>query len=241
MSDAASERFEEFVTDSPTLAAALYWLAQVTTDEKMHLKVSAKSGHDQYFVLFGEAGMAPGNITKVVMTEYKGWLFDFETESESFHAGVGDAWVHNSPRRGLEFVTRKVTDAAARISEGKANELRLGNLEAKRDWGYAGDYVEAMWAMLQQDQPDDYVISTGATHTVRELCEHAFNRVGLDYKKYVVVDPEYFRPAEVELLIGDASKAHTKLGWRPKVTFKQLVEMMVDADVERTKRESAAI
>jgi GDPmannose 4,6-dehydratase len=139
---------------------------------------------------------------------------------------------HESPRRGRQFVTRKVTNGAAQIKLGLARELRLGNLEAKRDWGFAGDYVEAMWMMLQQSTPDDYVIATGETHSVRELCEISFARAGLDWRDHVVVDAAHVRPAEVDLLIGDAGKAHRRLGWTPKVSFKELVEMMVDADLK---------
>ena len=160
-------------------------------------------------------------------------------ESYNLYAVSGILFNHESPRRGLEFVTRKITDAVARIKLGVQSELRLGNLEAKRDWGFAGDYVEAMWRMLQQEQPDDYVISTGETHPVREFCELAFARVGLDYKKYVVTDPKFFRPAEVDILLGDCSKAKTKLGWVPQVTFKGLVDMMVDADLERVRKQIA--
>ncbi|MDB4998340.1 MAG: GDP-mannose 4,6-dehydratase, partial [Myxococcaceae bacterium] len=140
---------------------------------------------------------------------------------------------HESPRRGLEFVTRKVTYNAARIRLGLDDKLHLGNLDARRDWGFAGDYVEAMWAMLQADEPDDFVIATNETHTVQELCEIAFGRLDLDYKKHVVIDPAFIRPAEVDLLIGDYSKAKTKLNWEPKVRFKELIERMVDADLER--------
>lgn len=157
-------------------------------------------------------------------------------ESYNMYAVSGILFNHESPRRGLEFVTRKVTDGAARIKLGLAKELRLGNLEARRDWGYAGDYVEAMWLMMQQDEPEDYVIATGETHSVRELVELAFGRLGLDWQQYVVQDPRYYRPAEVDLLIGDASKARKKLGWAPKITFRELVEMMVDADLARLKR-----
>ncbi len=139
------------------------------------------------------------------------------------------------PRRGLEFVTRKVTYNVARIKLGLQAKLPMGNLDAKRDWGFAGDYVDAMWRMLQQPEPDDYVVATNETHTVRELVEIAFGRVGLDYQKYVHIDPAFVRPAEVDLLIGDYAKAKKKLGWEPTVRFKQLVEMMVDADLERLK------
>jgi GDPmannose 4,6-dehydratase len=157
-------------------------------------------------------------------------------ESFNIFAVSGILFNHESPRRGLEFVTRKVTDAAARIKLGMAREVRLGNLESRRDWGFAGDYVDAMWRMLQQDQPDNFVVGTGETHSVQELCEIAFGRVDLDYKKHVFVDERYYRPAEVDLLISDASKAGRILGWEPHVTFKQLVEMMVDSDIERLSK-----
>jgi GDPmannose 4,6-dehydratase len=154
-------------------------------------------------------------------------------ESYGIFACSGILFNHESPRRGLEFVTRKVTDGVARIKLGLAGELRLGNLEAKRDWGFAGDYVQAMWLMLQQEQPDDYVVATGETHTVRELVEEAFGCVGLDWNKHVVQDPSLIRPAEVDLLIGDASKARKGLGWVPRVTFRELIHRMVEADLRR--------
>ena len=154
-------------------------------------------------------------------------------ESYNLFAVSGILFNHESPRRGLEFVTRKVTDGVARIKLGLADDLRLGNLDAKRDWGFAGDYVQAMWLMLQQDTADDYVIATGETHTVQELVEIAFERAGLDWKRYVKLDKAFIRPAEVDLLIGDPSKAEKKLGWKPKVSFPQMIHMMVDADIER--------
>jgi GDPmannose 4,6-dehydratase len=157
-------------------------------------------------------------------------------ESYNLFACSGILFNHESPRRGLEFVTRKVTDGVARIKLGLARDLRLGNLEAKRDWGYAGDYVRAMWLMLQRDQPDDYVVAMGETHSVRELVEEAFNYVGLDWRKYVVQDAAFIRPAEVDLLIGDPSKARQVLGWEPQVTFRELVRMMVDADLAALRR-----
>jgi GDPmannose 4,6-dehydratase len=153
-------------------------------------------------------------------------------ESYGLFAVSGILFNHESPRRGKQFVTRKVTNGAVRVKQGQARELRLGNLDAKRDWGFAGDYVEAMWMMLQQASPDDYVIATGETHSVRELCEIAFARAGLDWRDHVVVDAAHVRPAEVDLLIGDAGKARRQLGWAPKVSFKELVEMMVDADLQ---------
>jgi GDPmannose 4,6-dehydratase len=158
-------------------------------------------------------------------------------ESFDMFAVSGILFNHESPRRGKEFVTRKVTDSVARIKLGLEKELRLGNLDAKRDWGFAGDYVEAMWLMLQQPEPDDYVIATGETHTVRELVRIAFEHVGLDWEKHVVIDPKFFRPAEVDLLIGDCSRAKSKLGWKPRVDFPALVKMMVDSDIERIKEE----
>jgi GDPmannose 4,6-dehydratase len=145
---------------------------------------------------------------------------------------------HESPRRGLEFVTRKVSDGVAKIKLGLAHELRLGNLDAHRDWGFAGDYVRAMWQMLQRASADDYVIATGESHSVRDLVEIAFARVGLDWQKYVKQDPALLRPAEVDHLVGDASKARSEFGWQPSVTFKALVEMMVDADLERLRATS---
>ena len=154
-------------------------------------------------------------------------------ESYKLFAVSGILFNHESERRGLEFVTRKVSDGVARIKLGLAKELRMGNLDAKRDWGFAGDYVDAMWRMLQQDEADDYVIATGETHTVRELVETAFSRVELDWEKYVVIDPAFIRPAEVDLLIGDPSKAKQKLGWEPKTSFTELVHRMVDADMAR--------
>jgi GDPmannose 4,6-dehydratase len=154
-------------------------------------------------------------------------------ESYNLFAVSGILFNHESPRRGLEFVTRKVTDGVARIKLGLSSELKLGNLDARRDWGFAGDYIKAMWLMLQQPTPDDYVIATGETHTVRELVEVAFERAGLDWEKHVKLDPAFIRPAEVDLLIGDPAKAHKQLGWKPEVTFKQLIHMMVDADIER--------
>lgn len=158
-------------------------------------------------------------------------------ESYGLHASNGILFNHESPRRGETFVTRKITRAVARIQAGQQDKLFLGNLDAKRDWGFAGDYVEAMWLMLQQDTADDYVVATGETHSVREFLDVAFGHVGIDWTKHVEIDPRYFRPAEVDLLIGDASKARQRLGWTPRVRFDELVRMMVDADVALVKRE----
>lgn len=154
-------------------------------------------------------------------------------ESYNLHASSGILFNHESPRRGLEFVTRKVTDGVSRIKLGLATELRMGNLDSQRDWGFAGDYVKAMWLMLQQDTPDDFVVATGETHTVKELVQLAFDRVGLDWEKYVFIDPRFIRPAEVDLLIGEPAKAKNVLGWVPQTSFQTLVNMMVDADMDR--------
>ena len=160
------------------------------------------------------------------------WMSVNYRESYGMHVSNGILFNHESPRRGENFVTRKITMAVAAIKQGRAKELRLGNLEAKRDWGFAKDYVEAMWRILQQDQPDDYVIATGETHSVQEFCEEAFSHIGLDWKDYVKIDRKYFRPAEVDLLLGDPSKARRVLGWEPRVTFRELARLMVDADLE---------
>ena len=161
---------------------------------------------------------------------YGHWITVNYRESYDLHASSGILFNHESPRRGLEFVTRKITNAAARITLGIDSEVRLGNLDAQRDWGYAGDYVEAMYLMVQQDTPDDYVICTGETHTVRRFCELAFGALDLDYEQYVVIDPKFYRPAEVDLLIGDRAKAEQRLGWVPQTSFEELVRMMVESD-----------
>ena len=168
-----------------------------------------------------------------VAKAYGHWITVNYRESYGLFACSGILFNHESPRRGKEFVTRKVTDGAARVKCGRAAQLPLGNLTARRDWGYAGDYVEAMWRMLQQGSPDDYVIATGETHSVQELCELAFARLGLDWRAHVIVDPTLIRPADVDLLQGDAAKAKRVLGWQPRVSFRQLVEMMVDEDLAR--------
>jgi GDPmannose 4,6-dehydratase len=174
---------------------------------------------------------SPYGVAKV----YGHWITVNYRESYDLYAVSGILFNHESPRRGIEFVTRKVTDGAARIKLGLARELRLGNLDARRDWGFAGDYVEAMWRMLQQPTPSDYVIGTGQTHSVRELVEAAFGHLDLDWRKHVVNDPKYMRPAEVDLLQADPSKARRELGWAPTVKFNELVAMMVDADLSRLR------
>ncbi len=172
---------------------------------------------------------SPYGVAKV----YGHWITVNYRESYNLYAVSGILFNHESPRRGIEFVTRKVTDGVARIKLGLARQISLGNLDARRDWGFAGDYVDAMWRMLQQPSPQDYVIGTGQTHSVRELVEAAFGHVGLDWQKFVVTDPRFMRPAEVDLLLADPTKARQELGWTPQVDFQQLIAMMVDADLER--------
>lgn len=172
---------------------------------------------------------SPYGVAKV----YGHWITVNYRESFNLYAVSGILFNHESPRRGLEFVTRKISDGVARIKHGLQRELRLGNLDSRRDWGFAGDYVEAMWRMLQQDEPEDYVIGTGRTHSVRDFCQAAFGAVGLDYREYVVQDPRFFRPAEVDLLVADPTRARTQLGWSPVVEFERLVTMMVEADLAR--------
>jgi GDPmannose 4,6-dehydratase len=168
---------------------------------------------------------------------YGHWITVNYRESFGLHASSGILFNHESPLRGIEFVTRKVTDAVARIKLGKQSELRLGNIDAKRDWGFAGDYVDAMWRMLQQDKPDDYVVATGVTTTVRDMCRIAFEYVELNYQDHVVIDPAFFRPAEVEVLLGNPGKAERVLGWSPKTSLESLIHMMVDADLRRVGKE----
>jgi GDPmannose 4,6-dehydratase len=176
---------------------------------------------------------SPYGVAKV----YGHWITINYRESYDLHASSGMLFNHESPRRGIEFVTRKITHAVARIKLGLQTQLALGNLDSQRDWGFAGDYVRAMYLMLQQDTPDDYVIATGETHAVREFCQLAFSHVGLDYEDHVVVDEKFFRPAEVDLLVGDPSKAKKVLGWELKVSFPELVKMMVEADLELVERQ----
>jgi GDPmannose 4,6-dehydratase len=193
--------------------------------------------------MFGKVAEVPQNEQTVfyprspygVAKLYAHWITVNYRESYDLFCCSGILFNHESPRRGLEFVTKKVSDAVARIKMGLSNELRMGNLDAKRDWGFAGDFVEAMWLMLQQDEPEDYVISTDEAHSVNELVEIAFDHAGLNWKDHVVVDPKFVRPAEVDLLLGDSAKARNKLKWQPKLGFKELVRMMVDYDIERYK------
>lgn len=174
---------------------------------------------------------SPYGVAKV----YGHWITVNYRESYNLHASSGILFNHESPRRGMEFVTRKISHAVAQIKLGQINELRLGNLDAKRDWGFAADYVDAMWRMLQQDEPNDYVICTGETHSVREFCEHAFAHVGLHWQDHVVIDESFMRPSEVDLLVGDAKRAHNDLDWQPTTSFGSLVRLMVDADLDLLK------
>ena len=176
---------------------------------------------------------SPYGVAKV----YGHWITVNYRESYGMHATSGILFNHESPRRGLEFVTRKVTDAVARIKLGLQDKVALGNLDARRDWGFAGDYVEALWLMLQQDEPSDYVVATGETHSVQDLCEVAFSYVDLDWREHVVQDPRFMRPAEVDLLVGNPAKARARLGWEPRVSFEELIHMMVDADLAKIKKE----
>ena len=193
--------------------------------------------------MFGKVAEVPQNEQTVfyprspygVAKLYAHWITVNYRESYDLFCCSGILFNHESPRRGMEFVTKKVSDAVARIKMGLSNELRMGNLDAKRDWGFAGDFVEAMWLMLQQDEPEDYVVSTDEAHSVNELVEIAFDHAGLNWKDHVVVDPKFVRPAEVDLLLGDSAKARNKLKWQPKLGFKELVRMMVDYDIERYK------
>jgi GDPmannose 4,6-dehydratase len=235
--------FQSFKTSSATLAAALYWLATVTLGQRAIICLEDRNDTTYHQINLNSPSVVGRKsqhlkrpleeVVKVNEIDYSGWLFDFATESGTFHAGIGQGWIHNSPRRGIEFVTRKITDGAARIKLGLANELLLGNLDAKRDWGFAGDYVRAMWLMMQQDKPQDFVVATGQKHSVMDFVEAAFGHLGLDWQGYVKQDPRFMRPAEVDALVGDYSKAKRVLGWEPTVNFKQLVTMMVDADLAR--------
>ncbi|WP_152218869.1 GDP-mannose 4,6-dehydratase [Pseudomonas sp. SCB32] len=201
---------------------------QASTSEMFGLIQAERQDEDTPFY-----PRSPYGVAKL----YGHWMTVNYRESFKLHASSGILFNHESPLRGIEFVTRKVTDAVARIKLGKQSELRLGNIDARRDWGFAGDYVEAMWLMLQQDRPDDYVVATGVTTTVREMCRIAFDRVGLQYQDYVVIDPAFFRPAEVDVLLGNPAKAGRVLGWRPKTSLESLIHMMVDADLRRVDKE----
>lgn len=233
----------EFRTASAVMAAGLYWMALTTLNQSARIGTEQEEDRLYYRVTLNDAddpnpGQPLDKVVKADKINYTGWLFDFATTSGTFHAGVGQGWIHNSPRRGETFVTRKITRAVARIVAKQQQKLYLGNLDAKRDWGYAKDYVRAMWLMLQQDKPDDYVIATNETHSIRDFLQLAFNYVNLNWEDYVEFDPRYLRPAEVDLLIGDPAKAKKQLGWEPSVTFEQLVALMVEADLHALGIES---
>jgi GDPmannose 4,6-dehydratase len=211
-----------------------------TTDEEIRFYQASTSE------LFGKAQETPQSETTPfyprspygVSKLYAHWITINYRESFDMFACAGILFNHESPRRGLEFVTRKITHAVARIKHGIDEELRLGNLDARRDWGFAGDFVQAMWLMLQQDKPDDFVIATGETRTIREFCQVAFDRAGLDWENYVVIDERFFRPAEVNILLGDAAKASETLGWKPETSFEKMVQLMVDHDLEMVAKQS---
>ena len=232
-------------TNSAVLAQGVYWL-YASRGQRASVHAEERAGRVYYqldlpsVVRVGAKGQHlrkdPSEVRRVSAGGDSEWVFDLETESGVLCAGVGGLVVHNSERRGLEFVTRKVTHGAAAIKLGRADELALGNLDAMRDWGYAKDYVEAMWLMLQQDEPDDFVIATGKTHTVRELVDIAFTHVDLDPAQYVRQDARFLRPAEVDHLVGDYSKARDKLGWEPRTSFEDLIRLMVEHDLELLAR-----
>ncbi len=243
--------FKNFKTNSPVLAMGLWWLARkaLRQDCVLNVDVGPVERPGPFYSINlrsrnarGRTGAHPRSDLRIVKRtledpHYAGWLYDLSTETGRFHAGVGEMVIHNSPRRGKEFVTRKISDGVARIKLGLAKELRLGNLDAHRDWGYAGDYVRAMYLMLQQEAADDYVVATGRTHSVRDFVRIAFEVAGLgSFEPYVVIDPRFVRPAEVDRLIGDAGKARRVLGWQPEVSFEQLVAMMVESDIKRCER-----
>jgi GDPmannose 4,6-dehydratase len=224
----------EYTTD--VTAIGVLRVLDAVRDLELHPRVY-QAGSSEMFGLVQETPQtertpfhprSPYAVSKV----YGHWMAVNYRESYGMYVANGILFNHESPRRGENFVTRKITTGVAAIKQGRAKELRLGNLDAKRDWGYAKDYVEAMWRILQQDKPGDYVVATGETHSVREFCEEAFGCVGLDWKDLVKVDAKYLRPAEVDVLLGDASKARRELGWTPNVTFKELVKLMVEADLE---------
>jgi GDPmannose 4,6-dehydratase len=235
---------EAVKTNSPVLAQGLAWLYGLR-DRSPSVYAEHRAGRCYYLLnlpsrvpVAARGGQHlrrdPAEVRRVVEVtpERSEWVFDIETASGLFCAGIGRLVIHNSPRRGLEFVTRKVTWHAAAIKLGLRDKVALGNLGAKRDWGYAKDYVEAMWLMLQHDKPEDFVIATGETNTVQRLVEVAFDQAGVGWQSRVEIDDQFKRPAEVDLLVGDASKAERELGWKPQTSFEQLIRLMVDADLK---------
>jgi GDPmannose 4,6-dehydratase len=248
-----TDLFKSFRTTSPVLAAGLVWLVRTALGRRVSVYAQEGAlGGGRSWLLNLSSGGSHGDkgshlrkpqeeVRRVDRHPYEGWMFDLATTTGRFAAGVGFPVVHNSPRRGETFVTRKVTRAATRIKLGLQDALYLGNLDAERDWGFAGDFVEAMWRMLQADAGDDYVVATGERHSVRQLCEAAFSHLDLDWQDYVEIDKRYLRPSEVDILHGDASKARAQLGWEPTVRFAELVEMMVAADLELARQERTLV
>jgi GDPmannose 4,6-dehydratase len=235
----AAQSFVPRSFDEPVLTAEITALGVTRLLEAVrHVCPDARFYQASTSEMFGDAEESPQKETTPfhprspygVAKVYAHWMTVNVREAYGLHASSGILFNHESPRRGVEFVTRKITRAAARIALGKEKELRLGNLDARRDWGFAGDYVRAMWRMLQEDRPDDYVIATGVTHSVREVCEVAFGALGLDWRKHVRADERFLRPADVQALVGDASKARAKLDWRPAVRFEELIRGMAEAD-----------
>ncbi|MFP5310011.1 MAG: GDP-mannose 4,6-dehydratase [Actinomycetes bacterium] len=238
-----TDEFRSFRTTSPVLAAGLVWMFRTSLGRRasIYRQPGALGGGESWLVNLssgGEHGQKGAHLRKpndevrqLTRRRYTGWTFDLATTSGRFAAGVGLAVVHNSPRRGPTFVTRKITRAVAAIVAERQERLYLGNLDAKRDWGHAADYVRAMWMMLQQDEPDDFVIAMGETHTVREFAARAFAHVGLDWAPFTSIDPAYYRPTEVEHLHGDPSETIARLGWKPEVSFRELVTGMVESDL----------
>jgi GDPmannose 4,6-dehydratase len=245
-----NREFKNFKTESPTLAAGLWWMASRVLDQKLTLNLDqvargefGERAYSYYSINLGAVGgcpkgkhpqRPPDEVKRVIPERYTGWLYDFETETGTFHAGVGDLVVHNSPRRGVEFVTRKISEGVARIVTGRSPHIVLGNLDARRDWGYAPDYVDLMWRVLQHPTPGEFVGATGESHTVKEFVQEAFRVGGIeDWKSHVQVDPRFNRPSEVYNLRGNPARAKQELGWTPHTRFKDLVRIMVEADLER--------
>jgi GDPmannose 4,6-dehydratase len=242
----AAQSFVQTAWEQPILTGQVDAMGVTNLLEAIRItKPEAKFYQASTSEMFGKVQETPQKETTpfyprspyAVAKLYGHWITINYRESYDMFTCCGILFNHESPRRGLEFVTRKVTDAAVRIKLGLQKELRMGNLDSKRDWGFAGDYVYAMWLMLQQEKPDDYVVATGETRTVRELLDTAFQCVGLNYEDYVVIDPKFIRPAEVQLLLGDSSKATKRLGWKPKVSFQEMIGMMVEEDMRRVKAE----
>ena len=237
--------FDQPIYTTDSVALGTLRLLEAVRDHQDRSGVAVRFYQASSSEMFGRVCETPQRETTpfyprspyAVAKAYAHWITVNYRESYKLHASCGILFNHESPRRGETFVSRKITRAVGRIKHGLQDRLYLGNLEARRDWGFAADYVEAMWTMLQQPEPDDYVVATGETHSVREFCERAFARVGLDYRDCIGVDPRYLRPAEVDLLLGDAAKARNRLGWKPKVNFKKLVGMMVEHDWDLAKEE----